>query len=78
MPVQQSQILIQTTAKTDRIDVTDAVALKIRLYSARTSIFRFWTGKMTLGTGQQIALLDFDNRPRTRRIVVQVSGETES
>jgi secondary thiamine-phosphate synthase enzyme len=35
-------------------------------------------GKMTLGTWQQIVLLDFDNRPRTRRIVVQISGETES
>lgn len=32
-------------------------------------------GRMTLGTWQQIVLLDFDNRPRTRRIVVQVVGE---
>ena len=31
-------------------------------------------GKMTLGTWQQIVLLDFDNRPRERRIVVQISG----
>lgn len=30
-------------------------------------------GKMTLGTWQQIVLLDFDNRPRNRRIVVQIS-----
>ncbi len=30
-------------------------------------------GRMTLGTWQQIVLLDFDNRPRDRRIVVQVS-----
>jgi secondary thiamine-phosphate synthase enzyme len=29
-------------------------------------------GKMTLGMWQQIVLLDFDNRPRERRIVVQV------
>jgi secondary thiamine-phosphate synthase enzyme len=29
-------------------------------------------GKMTLGTWQQIVLLDFDNRPRSRRIVVQI------
>lgn len=29
--------------------------------------------KMTLGTWQQIVLLDFDNRPRNRRIIVQVS-----
>lgn len=32
-------------------------------------------GKMTLGTWQQVVLLDFDNRPRERRIVVQISGE---
>lgn len=32
-------------------------------------------GKMTLGTWQQIVLLDFDNRPRERHIVVQISGE---
>ena len=31
-------------------------------------------GKMALGTWQQIALLDFDNRPRRRRIVVQMVG----
>ena len=30
-------------------------------------------GEMTLGTWQQIVLLDFDNRPRTRRIVAQIS-----
>jgi len=33
-------------------------------------------GKMTLGMWQQIVLLDFDNKPRERRIVVQISGET--
>jgi secondary thiamine-phosphate synthase enzyme len=32
-------------------------------------------GKMTLGRWQQIVLLDFDNRPRERRIVIQISGE---
>ena len=32
-------------------------------------------GKMTLGTWQQIVLLDFDNRPRKRRIQLQISGE---
>ncbi len=30
-------------------------------------------GRMTLGTWQQIVLLDFDNRPRERRIVVQIT-----
>jgi secondary thiamine-phosphate synthase enzyme len=32
-------------------------------------------GKMTLGTWQQIVVLDFDNRPRDRHIIVQISGE---
>ena len=31
--------------------------------------------RMSLGTWQQIVLLDFDNRPRSRQIVVQVLGE---
>ena len=31
-------------------------------------------GRMILGTWQQIVLLDFDNRPRSRSIVVQVMG----
>ena len=32
-------------------------------------------GRLTLGTWQQIVLLDFDTRPRRREIVVQVVGE---
>lgn len=35
----------------------------------------FAEGRLALGTWQQIVLLDFDNRPRRRRVVVQVSGE---
>jgi len=35
----------------------------------------FAGGAMTLGTWQQIVLIDMDNRPRTREIVVQVMGE---
>ena len=31
-------------------------------------------GKMLLGTWQQIILIDFDNRPRDRELVVQLSG----
>ncbi len=31
-------------------------------------------GRLCLGTWQQIVLCDFDNRPRTRRIVVQAGG----
>jgi thiamine phosphate synthase YjbQ (UPF0047 family) len=30
--------------------------------------------KMQLGTWQQIVFIDFDNRPRDRKIVVQVMG----
>lgn len=34
-----------------------------------------FTGKrLLLGTWQQIVLFDFDNRPRKRRVVVQVVG----
>ncbi len=32
-------------------------------------------GQMTLGTWQQVVLCDFDNRPRTRRVIVQITGE---
>ena len=35
----------------------------------------FVSGKLTLGTWQQIVFLDFDNRPRRREILVQVMGE---
>jgi secondary thiamine-phosphate synthase enzyme len=32
-------------------------------------------GKAVLGTWQQVVLVDFDTRPRRRRVVVQVLGE---
>jgi secondary thiamine-phosphate synthase enzyme len=32
-------------------------------------------GKLLLGTWQQIVLLDFDNRPRRRRVTAQIMGE---
>jgi secondary thiamine-phosphate synthase enzyme len=35
----------------------------------------FVDGQMTLGTWQQIIYLDFDNRPRQRKLVVQLIGE---
>lgn len=35
----------------------------------------FRDGKLLLGTWQQIVLVDFDNRPRSRDVVVQLSGE---
>jgi secondary thiamine-phosphate synthase enzyme len=31
-------------------------------------------GRMRLGTWQQVALVDFDNRPRNREVAVQVVG----
>jgi secondary thiamine-phosphate synthase enzyme len=34
-------------------------------------------GRVVLGTWQQIILIDFDNRPRTREIVVQLIGGME-
>jgi len=138
MPVQSSQIMVQTTEKTDVINVTHqamgevgksnvqdgAVTLFIPGSTAALTTIEFesgvvndlkkaiekmapediyyehnerWgdgngyshvraaifgaslhipivEGKMTLGMWQQIVLLDFDNRPRERRIVVQISG----
>lgn len=35
----------------------------------------FTDGRLTLGTWQQIVVVDFDTRPRTRDLVVQVLGE---
>lgn len=32
-------------------------------------------GALSPGTWQQIVLMDFDNRPRARRIVVQIVGD---
>lgn len=34
-------------------------------------------GRLLLGAWQQVILLDFDNRPRTREIILQVLGESE-
>lgn len=35
----------------------------------------FSGGEMLLGTWQQIVLIDFDNRPRERKVIVQLIGE---
>lgn len=35
----------------------------------------FSDGKLLLGTWQQVVLIDFDNRPRKREVVVQLLGE---
>jgi secondary thiamine-phosphate synthase enzyme len=34
----------------------------------------FVNKKLTLGTWQQIVFVDFDNRPRSRKIVIQILG----
>ena len=31
--------------------------------------------RLTLGTWQQIVLIDFDNRPRSRQVILQIMGE---
>jgi secondary thiamine-phosphate synthase enzyme len=38
-------------------------------------VIPFANGKLLLGTWQQIVFLDMDNRPRYRRVVVQIIGE---
>jgi secondary thiamine-phosphate synthase enzyme len=35
----------------------------------------FVDGKLTLGTWQQIIYVDFDNRPRQRKLILQMVGE---
>jgi secondary thiamine-phosphate synthase enzyme len=35
----------------------------------------FIEGQMTLGTWQQIIFMDFDNRPRSRTLVIQIMGD---
>lgn len=35
----------------------------------------FLDGELQLGTWQQIVFIDFDNRPRTRELIVQIIGE---
>jgi len=31
--------------------------------------------RLTLGTWQQIVIIDFDNRPRSRQVILQIMGE---
>ena len=35
----------------------------------------FSEGRLSLGTWQQIVLIDFDNRPRERKVIVKIIGE---
>ena len=38
-------------------------------------VIPFINKNLTLGTWQQIVLVDFDNRPRSRQIILQIMGE---
>ena len=35
----------------------------------------FSSNRLLLGTWQQIILVDFDNRPRTRKVIIQILGD---
>lgn len=50
--------------------------LRASLFGPSVSV-PFQNSKLLLGTWQQVILLDFDNRPRSREIVVQLIGESE-
>jgi secondary thiamine-phosphate synthase enzyme len=38
-------------------------------------IIPFVNKRLTLGTWQQIVIVDFDNRPRSRKLILQILGE---
>ena len=38
-------------------------------------VIPFNNKRLTLGTWQQVVLVDFDNRPRSRQIILQIMGE---
>lgn len=50
--------------------------LRASLFGPSLSI-PFENGQPLLGTWQQVILIDFDNRPRSREVVLQLIGETE-
>lgn len=48
----------------------------LRSFFLKTSLtVPFSNGRLLLGTWQQVVLADFDNRTRTRKVVVQLVGE---
>jgi secondary thiamine-phosphate synthase enzyme len=54
----------------------DNGAAHLRSFLVGTSFnVPFVNGKLILGTWQQIVFVDFDTRPRDRRVVVQVYGK---
>jgi len=38
-------------------------------------VIPFSDNRLTLGTWQQVVIVDFDNRPRSRQIIVQIMGD---
>jgi secondary thiamine-phosphate synthase enzyme len=48
--------------------------LRSALFKTSLSI-PVYKGELTLGTWQQVVFIDFDNRSRNRRIIVQIMGE---
>ena len=60
--------------KHNRIDDNAHSHLRAALIGPSIAI-PFARGQVLLGTWQQIAFVDFDNRSRSRRIVVQMVGE---
>lgn len=44
-------------------------------FTGPSMVIPFEKGKLLLGTWQQVVLMEFDNRPRRRDIVVQLMGE---
>ena len=38
-------------------------------------VIPFNDGRLALGTWQQVVLVDFDNRPRSRQIILQIMGD---
>jgi len=50
--------------------------LRASLFGPSLSV-PFQNGELLLGTWQQVILIDFDNRPRSREIVVQLIGGSE-
>lgn len=48
--------------------------VRASLLSASLTI-PFVSKRLTLGTWQQVVFIDFDNRPRSRKMVLQIMGE---
>lgn len=55
-------------------DDNGAAHLRSALFGTSYTI-PFKSGKMMLGTWQQVVFMDFDTRPRQRKIVVQIVGK---